>query len=135
VQTLIDWTKRTCPDDARVAAIVALGKLAQASVVSQQKKILQTLNGLADEDSFRIRIALVVGLAATESPHAIEILNKVHALEIDPRVRRNALAAIDALQTGGSATESVMKLKSALEKVEEDQKKLRSLFEEARKPH
>jgi aminopeptidase N len=134
-QTLVDWTKRTCPDDARVAAIGALGKLAQASAPAQQKKIFQTLDALADEDAFRIRMALVVSLAATESPHAIEILSKIRSLEIDPRVRRNALAAMDALQTSGGASESVMRLKSALEKVEEDQKRLRSLFEEAGKPH
>jgi aminopeptidase N len=134
LEVLMSWSRREKPSDARVASISALGKLARAANAPEQKTIFSLLDTLADEDSFRMRMALIVALSATESSHAIGILEKIHTLDVDPRVRRNALAAIDALQTAGNTPESVSRLKSAIEKLEEEQRKMRSLFEENRKP-
>jgi hypothetical protein len=48
----------------------------------------------------------------------------------DGRVRRSAQVAIDDLYTAGTTPESVSQLKGALEKLEEEHRKLKSWVEE-----
>jgi len=135
LETILKWSKRGEVQDARIAAIGALGRILRNAALPERKRLFTVLNELADEDSFRIRMALIVGLSSTESQAAIAILDKIHSSDVDGRVRRNAVAAMDALQLSGSTPDSVMQLKGALEKLEEDQKRLRSLFEEQKPSH
>jgi hypothetical protein len=77
---------------------------------------------------------LVAALAGTETSEAIPILEKIRHLDIDGRVKRNAMVMADALATVGGTSESVKNLKAALEKLEEEQKKLRGALEERKLP-
>jgi hypothetical protein len=128
--TLIEWTKRGKAEDARIAAVVALGSVAKSAVPAERARILELFNVLADEDDFRLRMRLVQALGECEAPEAASILEKIHRLDLDGRVRRDALTMRDAVLSAGSAPESVAQLKEQLAKLEEEQRKLRSQFEE-----
>jgi aminopeptidase N len=128
--TLIDWTARGKPLDARSAAVRALGKVLKTANSSIRSKIMGVLTDLSDEDNFRLRMQMVAALEESGCPEAISILSKVRQLDTDGRVKRGAQVAIDHLLTAGTLPESVEQLKRALEKLEEDQRKLRSRFEE-----
>lgn len=132
LETLLDWSKRGHELDARMGAIDALGKVARSARSSEKRTIFGALNSLADEDSFRIRMALVAALGATESAEAVAILQKIQQIEIDGRVKRNAMMIADALTMSGAVPESVQNLKAALDKLAEEQKKLRGMVEESR---
>jgi len=130
IQALLEWGKQGKPLDARVAAVTALGELAKTAIPSERARVLGAMDLLADEENFRLRGALVHALEATEAPHAIEVLEKLRRIELDGRIRRNAQTAIDTLRTAGTAPESVVQLKAALEKLEEEYRKLRGSMEE-----
>jgi aminopeptidase N len=126
VQAVIDGSRRGKPLDARLAAIMALGKVSRSAVPAESNRILEVFRQLAEEDSFRIRVALVTALEESENPDGLPILEWLRAHEIDGRVRRHALVAIDAVRAAGSTPESVSNLKAALEKLEEEHRKLKA---------
>jgi aminopeptidase N len=130
LDTLLQWSKRGHELDARMGAIDGLGKVAKSARATEKKRVFSTLNELADENSFRIRMMLVAALGSTESREAIPILEKIHAIEIDGRVKRSARVIADALQAAGAVPESVQNLKAALDKQAEEQRKLRAVIEE-----
>ncbi|MGZ3699830.1 MAG: hypothetical protein ACXVCH_17190, partial [Bdellovibrionota bacterium] len=113
-----------------MGAIVAMGMLVRAAVPAERARLLEALNHLADEDHFRVRMALVASLGMSEASEAIGILSKIRTLDLDGRVRRTAQTTIDTLSTAGTTPESVTNLKTSLEKLEEDYRKLRSMVEE-----
>ncbi len=131
-ETLLEWSKRGKPEDARMAAIGALGQVASVAVPSERALILDRFNELADEESFRVRMRLILALGASESPVAIPILDKIHRLDSDGRVKRDSKALMNALMVSGTPPESVVNLKVALEKLEEEHRKLKSWVDETR---
>jgi hypothetical protein len=127
---LIRSSEAGAPLDARIAAISTLGQLIHKAVPAERARIFAHLDTLANEDNFRVRMALVGALQASEAQEAIPILAKIKALDSDGRVKRNATVAMDALATSGSAPESVSALKSSLDLLREDFNKLKSAVEE-----
>lgn len=131
LETLLRWSQRGLPTDARVGAIEALGQVASLARQPEKARILSSFNHLADEDNFRIRVILVSALALCETPDVLPILSKIQQNEVDGRVKRSAWTVSDAIATRGPVPESVQNLKAALDKIAEEQKKLRSWFEES----
>jgi aminopeptidase N len=129
---LMEWTRRGKSEEARLAAISALGHVAQSAVTSERARILRLMDQLADEDNFRVRMKLVQALSESQASDAIPVLQKIRRLDLDGRVKRDALMVVDVLQTAGSTPEVVTNLKTALEKMEEEHRKLKSMFEEYR---
>jgi hypothetical protein len=74
-------------------------------------------------------MALVAALASTGMPEAIGLLSRVRAIDTDGRVRRHALEASQILSEAGSVPEVVGTLRQALEKLEEEHRRLRADFE------
>jgi HEAT repeat protein len=132
LDTLIEWTGKSQPMDARTGAISALGAVGKSAVASERARILEVLDQLADEPNFRTRMALVSAVAALEHPDAIGILEKIRGTDLDGRVKREALSAAGALSTEGPAAESARNLRESVEKLEEEYRKLRSMVEETR---
>jgi aminopeptidase N len=130
LSALSEWSGRGKPEDARIAAIDALGRVVRTANPAVRERLLDSLDRLADEDAFRVRMGLVRALRASETPQAAGILEKLRRLELDGRVRRKAAVAADDLYLMGGTPETVVQLKTSLEKLEEDYRKLRSLFEE-----
>lgn len=129
---LMSWSKKGRPLDARLAAIDALGRIARWAVPTERKRVLDAFSFLADEPNFRTRMMLVHALEGTESPDAIPILQKIRDRDLDGRIKRTATLAMDHLQTAGTTPESVGALKSSLEKLEEEHRKLKAMLEEMR---
>lgn len=130
LEALRQWTRRGSSIDARVAAITALGRIAQSAAAVERALILETLSWVAEEDHFRLRTALVPALRSTTLPGAIPILEKIRTLDSDGRVKREAMLAADALRASGSVPETVGALREALTKLELEHRKLRSALEE-----
>ena len=131
MQTLMDSTKRGPNSiEVRVAAIRALGTVLRAAVPSERDRVLHLFSTLADEDHFRLRSQLVHSIEDSECAEGISILAKIRQLDSDGRVKRGAKMAISHLTLIGETPESVTQLKTALEKLEEDYRKLRSFVEE-----
>jgi HEAT repeat protein len=130
LDTLLDWASAGKPKDARVHAVLALGKIAKTASHSVRATIFKLFDSLADEDSMRLRMALVQAIHAAEHPSGAPLLEKIQQVELDGRVRRDALLAVDSLRSAGSMPESVGALKTALARLEEDHRKLRSQLEE-----
>ncbi len=130
LRALMDWTRRGVSGDVRVASVKALGNVLKTAVSSERARVLDVLTVLSDEGNFRLRIQLVHSLEESGCAEAISILSKILQLDSDGRVKRGAKTAIQKLLTAGEVPESVSQLKSALSKLEEDYRKLRSMVEE-----
>lgn len=129
---LMEWTRRGRPEEARLAAIETLGRIAKSAIPPERARIFELFSTLAEEEGFRIRTRLVLALAGTESMEAVPILEEIREKDADGRVRRSAVVAIHSLRESGSTPESVNQLKSALEKMEEEHRKLKFALEEIR---
>lgn len=127
---LTEWLAAGKPEDTRAAAIDAFGKIARTANPTERAKIRKLLDGVADEDRFRVRVRLIAALQGSEDVDSIPILQKIRLLDSDGRVRRDAYVAIDALMTSRTMPESVQVLKMALEKLEEEHRKLKASLEE-----
>ncbi|MEK6704785.1 MAG: M1 family aminopeptidase [Bdellovibrionota bacterium] len=132
VTKVVSWTKRGLPHDARIAAVDCLGQIAKGAGQLERTRILAVFTELADEDDFRLRMALVGALEKSEMSEAISLLSRIKMLDVDGRVRKNANFGIGVLETARTMPESVSNLKAALEKLEEEQRKLRSMLEDQR---
>ena len=127
---LVQWCKRGKPEDARWAAVQTLGKIAQTAVPFVRAEIMALFTQLATEDEFRIRMNLVKALGDSESLDAVSILKFIQSQDADGRVKRSAMLTASDLHIAAKTPESVALLKSAYEKLEEEQRKLRTLVEE-----
>ncbi len=130
LKTLMDWSQCGHSPDIRGAAVRGLGRILQSARPTEKAQILAYFNHLGDEDQFRIRTQLVIALEDSGCTEAIPILNKIGRLDSDGRVKRAARIAKNELMVADSVPASVMELKAAFEKLEEDYKKLRAKFEE-----
>ncbi len=132
LESILEWSRRGKPEEARVGAVVALGAIARGAVPAERSRVLERLSAIADEPSFRLRRYLLGALGQSESPEAISILMKLHRIEIDGRIRRGALAGVDALTAAGTPPESVQQLRTALEQLQDECRRLRGWVEESR---
>lgn len=130
LQTLMEWTQRGRPLDARLAAVRALGSILQRATASPKNQIMNLFSSLVDEDTFRLRVQLILAFAEAGIPEVIPLLAKIKQLDLDGRVTRAAHATLDRMALSGGVPESVAHLKGVLEKLEEDYRKLRSRVEE-----
>ncbi len=130
LDALMAASRKGSPLDARTQSIVALGRIAKTASGSERAKIISHLNVLADEDHFRIRMALLSSLAQAEAPEASAILYKIYSNDLDGRVKRTALSVLGELRTSGTLPESVGTLRQSLEKLEEEHRKLKGMVEE-----
>jgi hypothetical protein len=130
VSAMIEWSGRGKSMDARMAAIGALGTVARSAAPSVRSELYDVFSMLADEVNFRTHMALVHALESAELPDGISLLSRIRSLNPDGRVKRAAGGGIDRLQAAGTAPESVQELKSTLEKLAEEHRKLKGVVEE-----
>ncbi len=131
-QAIIEWTRRGRELDARMTAIEALGSVARTATPPEKARAFEVFVALADEDNFRIRVKLAHTLGQTGAGEAVGLLRKIHAIDSDGRVRRDALDAIDSLTGPGAGEESVSRLKGTLDLLEREYQKLKTQLEDLR---
>lgn len=129
---LIEWSGPSHPADARTAAVLGLGRVASSAIPSERARLFEVLAQLVDEEGFRLRMALVAALKNAGGAEASGLLWKIKNYDIDGRVRRGALSAMDVVAAEGTQIEVVGQLRTSLEKLEEEHRRLRSAFEEAK---
>ena len=132
LQALIDWTRRGVIQDARDAAVMGLGEVLKVAEGTEKKRILGVFSNLVDEDNFKLKVNLVHALRHSELSETIPLLQRIGLLELDGRVRRGALSALDEIVLGQTKPETVTQLKASLDMLEEEYRKLRSLVEESK---
>jgi hypothetical protein len=77
-------------------------------------------------------MVLIHALENGEAPQGLALLARMRSMDSDGRVKRSASIAIGRLQAAGTTPETVAELKTALDKLQEDQKKLLGWVEELR---
>jgi aminopeptidase N len=132
MEALVSWTRRGHSEDARAAAITALGSVARGAVRSEQVRILDVFSRIADEDAFRLRLRLIGAVGEAGLVDGVPILEKIRKLDFDGRVKRSAMGMADALLASGAGGEAVAQLREQLQKLEEETRKLRAMVEEMR---
>jgi aminopeptidase N len=131
VEALVKWSRRGIEADARGAAVLGLGVVARSGAPVVRAQALGALSELAEEDSFRLRMALIPALRTAGGEGASLALWKIKQHDIDGRIRRAAQSSMDALAAAGSVPEQVAKLQASLEKLEEEHRKLKAHWEES----
>ncbi|MBI4925398.1 MAG: M1 family metallopeptidase [Bdellovibrio sp.] len=129
LDVLKTWSTRGMPIEARLGSIDALAQIAKTAVRHIKRDLFEVFNQLANEDDFLVQYTLIAALAKTEAAQAIPILDKIYFLTVDSRIKREAKLVKDSLLISGSAAQSVAKLRTSLEKLEEEYKKLRDKVE------
>ncbi|MDR3606718.1 MAG: M1 family aminopeptidase [Oligoflexia bacterium] len=123
---------RTTPLDARIAAIDALSTVVRSATLAMRAEIFETFTELSAEANFRIRMGLIHALDNAGVAEGIPLLSRISMSDADGRVKRSATVAMRHLQAAGTTPESVAELRSAFEKLQEEQKKLKGWVEELR---
>ncbi len=129
LERLAEWTVRGKPLDCRVAAIQALGGLLPWSTPAVRHQIFGIFREIIDEDSFRIRLALVLALGGSAQPEATALLSHIRDIDSDGRIKRDCQVFISELSEAVSGGEAVAGVKEELEKVQDELKKMRTEFE------
>jgi len=116
------------PPSSRGAAISALAKLGKA-FPDRREEVRDTLEGLLDDPWFRAAVAVPGALGALGDAAAIGALSRAEARATDGRVRRRATEAIRRLSQGKHREEEVKTLRDDLDKLKEENGKLRGRLE------
>jgi len=126
---LAEWTQRGKPLDCRVAAIQALGGILPWSTPTVRHEVLGIFRELVDEESFRIRLALVQSLGSSGQAEAAGLLSHIRDVDSDGRIKRDCQVYISELSEATPGGGAVASVKEELEKVQDELKKMRTEFE------
>jgi hypothetical protein len=123
---LISCTRAGESVESRVGAVQALAQIARSAVTSVRERIFATFAELAREDRFMLRRALVDALLRTERREASSRLDQIAEWEIDGRIKRAAVVGAEALRGAGDLSETVAQLRTDLEKLQLEHRKLQA---------
>ncbi len=121
---LEDWTRYGRPNQAREAAVGALGKLAEG-----KPDVIDHLVDLLDDPWFVVRLRAVAALQDARDRKAIPALRRLETRDLDGRVRRRCREAIASLSAAKGQVEEVKHLTDEVEKLHDANKELRDRLE------
>lgn len=120
LNTIIEWTRKGKPLDARLAAIRGLGRILKEANKSLKNKLIQIFKQLSDEQSFRLRMQMLHTLEQADISEVIPIIEKIKFSDSDGRIKRLAAFALNNLMSSHTVPESLTQLKIAFQKLEEN---------------
>lgn len=126
---VLEYTKPGVPQQLRLAAIRALGKISVGQNATNLERILERLAELAKDTFFLTQVAVVIALGQMETPKAIGILHSLANQTPDGRVRRYADEEIVKVQKNIGADSAVKQLREELEQLKKQNQDLRSRLE------
>ncbi|MBW4617610.1 MAG: M1 family metallopeptidase [Desmonostoc vinosum HA7617-LM4] len=126
---LTEYTKLGTPQQLRLAAIRALGKISVGQNPVNLERILERLAELAKETFFLTQIAVASALGQMETPKAIRILRSLADQTPDGRVRRSAEEQISTVQKNIGADKTLRQLREELDELKQQNQELRSRLE------
>ncbi|TVQ89594.1 MAG: hypothetical protein EA397_14560 [Deltaproteobacteria bacterium] len=122
---LLARTRAAYPPHVRMGAAVALGRLGD-EVESVRSACRERLIEMLTEPGFRPQLAAVNALAVLGDQRAIPALSRLKAMAADGRTKRMAYEALYTLRKGRTSEEALQSLRSQVEKLTEENAKLRS---------
>lgn len=129
LEVLREWTTCGRSQQARYAAIVALGKLAHESSEDSEKTAARETLEPCLEGDWRTVMSAITGLRALKDPKAVKALAKLARTTNDSRIKRRAKDAIDAIRAGQGARHEINELRDDYDKLKEDHDKLKERLE------
>ncbi len=128
VDTLLDYTEWGRHQNARRAAVEALGKLAPLIDEPVRLHVRERLEQLLDDRWLRVRLTAVSALAELKDTRSVPALQSLADRALDGRVRRSARVAARAIAEGADKGAEVKQLKTELEKLGQEHQKLQDRF-------
>jgi aminopeptidase N len=125
LEVLREWTAYGRPQQARLSAIVSLGKLAYEVGEEKEKTAARELIEPMLEEDFRTVMAAIGGLQALQDMKATPALAKLARSTHDSRIKKRANGAIEAIRAAQGAVKEVKELRDDYDKLKEDYEKLR----------
>ncbi len=130
----LELVLRSCergrPADERSAAVEALGQIGSTAVPALKRRITEVFSSLADENDFRLRMSLLRAIQGAGLVETIPALERIRATDGDGRVKRGSLVLQQDLQSSGSAPEGLAGLKAMVEKLQDENQKIKAQLEE-----
>lgn len=123
---LLAYTTAGTPQPLRLAAIRALGTIANSHLPIQIESILDRLEVLADESFFLTQISVVAALGQIKHANAIALLRRLAQRTPDGRVQRMAEEAIQQVQEAIEADQKLKTMQSELEDLKQANQDLQS---------
>ncbi|MHC4840132.1 MAG: HEAT repeat domain-containing protein, partial [Planctomycetota bacterium] len=124
LEIMSEWTSYGQSQQARYAAISALGRLAGQSAEDKDKESArETIEPLLEGD-FRQVLSAVAGLQSLKDVKAIPALNKLARTSHDSRIKKRAADAAEAIRASQGTSKQVSELRDEHEKLKTDYEKL-----------
>ncbi len=124
IEVARQWCAYGKPPRARVAAIGALARFAKLNE-SHRDTIVDFLTPLIDDPEFMVRIRIPSAFEEIGDASAIAPLRRLLDRDLDGRIRRRAQSAIDSLLAGRTRIEEGNRLRTEMDKLREDNRKLK----------
>ncbi len=129
IPVALDWTSYGRPDQARFAAIGALGSLGKLVKDREKEQVVDRIKELLEDKNWRARISAIGAAQNLGDPGLLSLLQrKVDAGEDGREVRRSREAMM-AIRENASQNEEVRKLRDDLDKVLGENRELRDRLE------
>jgi aminopeptidase N len=125
LEVIREWTHYGRPQQARMAAIAALGELAYHSPEDRHKTEARETIEPCLEGDFRTAMAAISGLSALKDPKAIGALGKLARTTHDSRIKKRAQGAIESIRAAQGAPKELRELRDDYDKLKDDYEKLK----------
>lgn len=121
----LSWARYGRPQQARSAAISALGRLAKYTGEKDKEEIRDALVQLLDDPWLRVKLTAVAALEEMKDTKAIPALERLAQADLDGRVQRRAREAVAAIRQGQDRGDDVKKLREDLDRALKENRELR----------
>ncbi|MFA7296886.1 MAG: M1 family aminopeptidase [Dehalococcoidia bacterium] len=124
IPTLLDYTQWGVHQNARRAAVDALGVLAPFADEPTRLRVRERLEQLLDDGWLRVQLSAVSALGALRDVRAAGALNAVAARALDGRLSRSARITARTLGEGANRAEDVKRLQERVEQLQSQNQRL-----------
>ncbi|MGE0227927.1 MAG: M1 family aminopeptidase [Dehalococcoidia bacterium] len=125
IDTLLDYTAWGRHQNARRAAVDALGVLGPLADDAARLRIRERLEALLDDRWLRVQLSAISALAALKDTRAIPALQVASSRALDGRLRRNARIAVRTLTDGADKGAELRGLKDEVEQLQQENQRLK----------
>jgi aminopeptidase N len=120
IPIITEWTRYGKPHWTREGATKALGKLGEG-----RPEVIDHLTRLLDDPWFRVRIEACIALGELMEPKTVAALQRLIDKELDNRVKRRAMEAVQKIQAGREASTAFQRLRDDVDKLREENRQLK----------
>ncbi len=125
IDTLIEYTEWGHHQNARRAAVDALGILGPLADDPTRLRVRERLEALLADPWLRVQLSATNALAALKDVRAVGALNAASSRALDGRLRRTAQVAVRTLTEGADKGAELRGLKDEVEKLQQENQKLK----------